>query len=203
MALPAGSAISLYTERNVDRTVGGTELATSMFQAVNPAFIIILAPAFSSLWAFLGKKGIEPSAPIKFAMGLILLGAGFCAFKVGGMGASKGLVAVWWLILAYLLHTVGELCLSPVGLSLVTKLAPTRIVGLMMGIWFLSSSAAHQLGAIIARFTSPLDKTVTDPMVTLGIYTNVFFNVGLTALGAGVLLVLLSPLIKKWMHGVS
>ena len=199
----AGSAISLYTERNVDRTIGGTELATSMFQAVNPAFIIILAPAFSWLWKFLGEKEIEPSAPIKFAIGLFLLGLGFCAFKVGGMGASKGLVTVWWLILAYLLHTVGELCLSPVGLSLVTKLAPTRIVGLMMGIWFLSSSAAHQLGAIIARFTSPLDKTVTDPTVTLKIYTSVFFNVGLTALGASLLLFLLSPIIKKWMHGVA
>jgi POT family proton-dependent oligopeptide transporter len=199
----AGSAISLYTDRNVDRHVMGAELSTSMFQAVNPAFIIILAPAFSGLWKFLADRKIEPSAPIKFAIGLGLLGAGFIAFKVGEPGASAGLVTVWWLILAYLLHTLGELCLSPVGLSLVTKLAPTRIVGLMMGIWFLSSSAAHQLGAIIARFTAPVDKTITDPTITLPIYTGVFFNVGLTALGASVLLFLLSPIIKKWMHGIK
>ncbi len=199
----AGSAISLYTDRNVDKTIGGVTLATSMFQAVNPAFIIILAPAFSWLWKFLGEKKIEPSAPIKFAIGLLLLGLGFMAFKVGETGASAGLVTVWWLILAYLLHTLGELCLSPVGLSLVTKLAPSRLVGLMMGIWFLSSSAAHQLGAIIARFTSPVDKTITDPVQTLGVYTEVFFNVGLTAVAASIFLFLISPIIKKWMHGVT
>ncbi len=199
----AGSAISLYTERNVDRHIGGTELSTAMFQAVNPAFIIILAPAFSWLWKFLGEKKIEPSAPIKFSIGLALLGVGFLAFKIGGAGAQAGLVTVWWLILAYLLHTLGELCLSPVGLSLVTKLAPGRIMGLMMGIWFLSSSAAHQAGAIIAKFTAPVDKTITDPVVTLELYTSVFTTVGYTALGASVLLLLLTPVLKKWMHGIT
>ena len=199
----AGSAISLYTERNVDRNIMGTELATSMFQAVNPAFIIVFAPVFSWLWKFLGDKKIEPAAPTKFAAGLALLGVGFLLFKVGEGSHQAGLVAVIWLILAYLLHTLGELCLSPVGLSLVTKLAPDRIVGLMMGIWFLSSSAAHQAGAFIANFTAPIDKSVTDPLVTLTLYTDVFTNVGYTACGAAVFLLLISPILKRWMHGIT
>ncbi len=198
----AGSAITLYTERNVDRTLFGIALESSMFQAVNPAFIILFAPAFSWMWKFLGERKIEPNAPLKFAIGIGLLGIGFLLFKVGEGSANAGLVAVIWLILAYLLHTLGELCLSPVGLSLVTKLAPDRIVGLMMGIWFLSSSAAHQAGKWISNLTA-VDETVKDPAVTLGIYTEVFTKVGYTACGAAVFLLLISPILKKWMHGIK
>jgi len=198
----AGSAITLYTERNVDRNLFGVELKSSMFQAVNPAFIILLAPAFSWLWKFLADKKIEPPAPLKFALGLGLLGIGFLVFKMGEGSADMGLVVVWWLILAYLLHTLGELCLSPVGLSLVTKLAPDRIVGLMMGIWFLSSSAAHQGGKWIANWTA-VPQDVTDPVVTLPIYTDVFVKIGYTACGAAVFLLLISPILKKWMHGIK
>jgi POT family proton-dependent oligopeptide transporter len=198
----AGSAITLYTERNVDRHVMGVELKTSMFQAVNPAFIILFAPAFSWLWKFLGDKKIEPSPPIKFAIGLGLLGAGFLLFNVGQGTASAGLVAVMWLILAYLLHTLGELCLSPVGLSLVTKLAPNRIVGLIMGIWFLSSSAAHQAGKWISNLTA-VDEGVTDPLITLTIYTDVFTKVGYAACGAALFLLLISPVLKKWIGDIG
>ncbi len=197
----AGSAITLYTERNVDRHFLGVELKTSMFQAVNPAFIILFAPLFSWIWKWLADRKIEPNAPLKFSIGIGLLGVGFLLFKVGEGSANVGLVAVMWLILAYLLHTLGELCLSPVGLSLVTKLAPNRIVGLMMGIWFLSSSAAHQAGKWISNLTA-VDEKVTDPVITLGIYTGVFTKVGFTACGAAVLLLVLSPVLKKWMHGI-
>ena len=201
----AGSAITLYTERNVDMKVGGTQLTAAMFQAVNPLFILAFAPIFSFLWGFLGRREIEPNAPLKFAMGLFLLGGGFFMFSIGKGFAVDGMVPVIWLILAYLGHTLGELCLSPVGLSLVTKLSPPKIVGLMMGIWFLSSSIAHQAGKFIAQLTSSGeggDTSKLPPTETLTVYTDVFNQVGMIAMGAGVLLVILSPILKKWMHGV-
>ena len=203
----AGSAITLYTKRNVDMNIAGTQLTASMFQAVNPLFILAFAPVFSWTWQFLNKRKIEPSSPIKFAMGLFLLGGGFFMFKLGESSATDGLVPVIWLILAYLGHTLGELCLSPVGLSLVTKLAPAKIVSLVMGIWFLSSSIAHQAGKFIAGLTSSgeggADTATMTAAQTLPIYTEVFTQVGMVAIGAGVLLVLLSPLLKKWMHGIN
>lgn len=201
----AGSAITLYTARNVDRTIFGEEMATSMFQSVNPVFIILLAPLFSFLWKFLAAKGIEPPAPIKFAAGLFLLGCGFLVFKLGAGSATAGMVPVIYLILAYLLHTLGELCLSPVGLSLVTKLSPARIVGLIMGIWFLSSSIAHQAGKLIANLTAGGDggDAVLAPTESLVLYTDVFTNVGLVAIGAAVFLLVISPIVNKWMHGIK
>tara|TARA_B100000609_G_scaffold198574_1_gene198558 strand:+ start:35261 stop:36853 length:1593 start_codon:yes stop_codon:yes gene_type:complete len=225
----AGSAITLYTKENVNKVMFGQKLATSMFQSVNPLFIILLAPAFSGIWNLMNKKNIEPSAPIKFSLGLILLGVGFFGFTFGQGFAKDGMVPVYFLIFAYLLHTLGELCLSPVGLSLVTKLSPTRIVGFIMGIWFLSSSIAHQAGKFVAGLTAPdttslakdlfgsfsqtpavefASKLVTlqtyelTPAQTLPIYTKVFTTVGFIAVAAGVFLLLLSPIIKKWMHGI-
>ncbi|HHH11831.1 MAG TPA: MFS transporter [Sorangium sp.] len=202
----AGSAISLYTKENVNRVVAGNELSTSVFQSINPAFIIFLAPVFSWLWGFLADKDAEPSAPIKFSLGLALLGAGFLLFGVAEGSAVNGLVPVSFLILAYLLHTLGELCLSPVGLSLVTKLAPVELVGLMMGIWFLSSSIAHQAGKFIANLTTgPEDagNKVMTAVESLPVYTGVFMNVGYIACGAAAILLVLSPVIKKLMHGVK
>jgi len=203
----AGSAITLYTDRNVDRMMFGMELPASVFQSVNPFFIILLAPAFSAMWVRLGNKGIEPPAPIKFALGLLLLGLGFLVFPLGAGAASAGMVPVMYLILAYLMHTLGELCLSPVGLSLVTKLAPTRIVGLIMGIWFISSSLAHQAGKIIANMTAGGgshggDEVILPPAESLVVYTDVFTNVGLIAVGASIFLLAISPILKKMMHGV-
>ncbi len=150
----AGSALNLFTDRNVNKTMMGTELTTTFFQSVNPLFIMIFAPIFSWLWIKLGEIQREPSAPYKFGTGLILLGLGFLVLNVGKGFAIAGLVPAFFLILLYLLHTLGELTLSPVGLSLVTKLAPSHIVGFLMGIWFLSSSIAHQAGKHIAKLTA-------------------------------------------------
>ena len=150
----AGSALNLFTDRNVNRTMMGTELTTTFFQSVNPLFIMIFAPIFSWLWIKLGEAQREPSAPYKFGTGLILLGIGFLILDVGKGFALAGLVPAFFLILLYLFHTLGELTLSPVGLSLVTKLAPSQIVGFLMGIWFLSSSIAHQGGKHIAKLTA-------------------------------------------------
>ncbi len=156
----AGSALNLFTERNVNKNIFGAELTTTFFQSVNPLFIMLFAPLFSWIWIKLGKSGKEPAAPYKFAVGLVLLGAGFLALNMGSPAAVAGMVPAFFLIMLYLLHTLGELTLSPVGLSLVTKLAPPKIVAFLMGIWFLSSSIAHQAGAPIAKLTSVDEKLI-------------------------------------------
>ncbi|MCO6495170.1 MAG: peptide MFS transporter [Bacteroidetes bacterium] len=150
----AGSALNLFTERNVNRHIGSFNAPTTFFQSVNPLFIMLFAPIFSWIWIKLGNAGKEPAAPYKFATGLILLGSGYLVLTTGNAYAVSGLVPAFFLIMLYMLHTIGELTLSPVGLSLVTKLSPAKIVGLMMGIWFLSSSIAHQGGKHIAEFTT-------------------------------------------------
>jgi proton-dependent oligopeptide transporter, POT family len=150
----AGSAMNLFTDRNVNKNMLGFDLTTTFFQSVNPLFIMIFAPIFSWIWIKLGQVNREPSAPYKFGTGLVLLGVGFLILDLGKGLAVAGLVPAIFLILLYLLHTLGELTLSPVGLSLVTKLAPSHIVGFLMGIWFLSSSIAHQAGKHIAQLTA-------------------------------------------------
>ncbi|MBK7406742.1 MAG: peptide MFS transporter [Saprospirales bacterium] len=151
----AGSALNLFTARNVNKNLSnGMELTTTFFQAVNPFFIMIFAPVYSWLWIKLAKADKEPAAPYKFATGLVLLGLGFLALNMGKSAAVAGLIPAFFLVALYLLHTLGELTLSPVGLSMVTKLAPAKIVAVLMGIWFLSSSIAHQAGKYIARFTA-------------------------------------------------
>lgn len=156
----AGSAMNLFTERNVNRNFLGTDIPTTFFQSVNPLFIMLFAPLFSWLWIKLANSGKEPSAPYKFALGLVLLGAGFLVLTLGKGYAVAGLVPAMFLILLYLLHTLGELTLSPVGLSLVTKLSPASIVAFLMGIWFLSSSIAHQAGKHIAKLTTVSEKSI-------------------------------------------
>ncbi len=150
----AGSALNLFTFRNIDKNFLGFELTTTFFQSVNPLFIVVFAPLFSWLWIKLSKSGYEPSAPYKFGAGLILLGIGFLFLNTGSPQAVAGMVPAFYMIMLYLFVTLGELALSPVGLSLVTKLAPVKIAAFLMGIWFLSSSIAHQAGAPIARLTA-------------------------------------------------
>ncbi len=158
----AGSALSLFTARNVDRTLFGVEINTTFFQSFNPLFIMALAPVFSWIWITLAKSNREPSAPYKFGFGLLLLGAGFLALQMGGASAAAGMVPALFMVMLYLLHTIGELALSPVGLSLVTKLSPRQMVGFLMGIWFLSSSIAHQGGKHIAKLTTVNEKTIVE-----------------------------------------
>ncbi|MEZ4920546.1 MAG: oligopeptide:H+ symporter [Saprospiraceae bacterium] len=150
----AGSALNLFTDRNVNKNLLGMEVTTTFFQSVNPLFIMIFAPIFSWMWVKLSNADREPSAPYKFGAGLVLLGLGFLVLNMGKGLAVAGLVPAVFLVMLYLLHTLGELSLSPVGLSLVTKLAPSQIVGFLMGIWFLSSSIAHQAGKHIAKLTA-------------------------------------------------
>jgi POT family proton-dependent oligopeptide transporter len=175
----AGSSLTLFTERNVDRTFFGTELKTSIFQSVNPLFIITLAPVFTWLWGKLNKLRMDPYTPFKFAWGLLQIGLGFGALVLGG--------------------------LSPVGLSMVTKLSPARIVGFVMGAWFLSISFGHHLAAFIAKLTAAPEMAngeTASPLTTLPIYTDVYWQGTLFIIGAAVLLFLLAFPIRKMMHGI-
>jgi proton-dependent oligopeptide transporter, POT family len=198
----AGSAMNPFTERHVDRVLFGIPFETSNAQSFNPLFIMLFAPVFAWLWIKMSKAKIEPSAPVKFGAGLILLGAGFLVLNLGKGAAINAMVPAMFLVFLYLLHTLGELALSPVGLSLVTKLAPEKIVAFMMGFWFLSSSIAHQAGKHIARLTA-VNGTDATPEQSLELALNVFNNLGLFAVGAGLFLFLLSPMIKRWMHGIN
>jgi POT family proton-dependent oligopeptide transporter len=203
----AGSSLTLFTERNVDRTFFGSELKTSIFQSVNPLFIITLAPAFTWLWAKLNKLRMDPYTPFKFAWGLLQLGIGFGVLVLGAklFASSSGMVPLAFLVIAYFLHTTGELCLSPVGLSMVTKLSPGRIVGFVMGAWFLSISFAHHLAAFIAKLTAAPEVgngEVASPLVTLPIYTDVYWQSTLFIIAAAGLLFLLAIPIKRMMHGI-
>jgi POT family proton-dependent oligopeptide transporter len=203
----AGSSINLFTDRNVNRTFAGVTLPTSMFQGVNPLFIILLAPLFAAAWKKLADIARPLSAPAQFGLGLLQLGAGFFVLVAGAHFAGpSGLAPLWSLVFAYMLHTTGELCLSPIGLSLVTKLSPKSITAFVMGIWFLSSSFAHTIGAEISKLTSqPAEAAAAalSPAQSLHLYSGVFGNVGFIAIGAGVVLFLLVPVMRGWMHGVK
>jgi POT family proton-dependent oligopeptide transporter len=197
----AGSAINIFTLQNVNKNLWwGIQLTTSNFQAVNPLFIMVFAPFFSVMWVWLARRGWEPAAPVKFAIGLALLGAGFLVLNLGKAAAVDAMVPALFLILMYLLHTLGELALSPVGLSLVTKLAPARIAGLCMGFWFLSSAIAHQAGKWISRLTVVPEGSSREESLQKSI--EVFNMVGMFALISAGILLALSPIIKRWMHGV-
>jgi POT family proton-dependent oligopeptide transporter len=186
--------------------VGNNEIPASTFQSVNPFYILVFGLLFTGLWSFLAKRRLEPSTPVKFALGLIQLGLGFGALWYGAQQADeRGMVFVGWLMLGYLLHTTGELCLSPVGLSMVTKLSPKRLVSTVMGAWFLANAAAGFVGAIISQFTSVQveegeEQVIPPPSETVHVYGDLFEVIAYVALGCGLACLLLSPLLKRWMH---
>ena len=194
-----------FAQDNVGKLgLGGTEVPASVFQSSNAIFIMIFGLVFTALWTFLGTKGLEPSTPVKFSLGLLQLGLGFLCLYFGAQTAdSDGMVGMYWLLLMYLLLTTGELCLSPVGLSMVTKLSPARLVSTVMGSWFLATAFSQFLAAIIAQFAA-VDTgdgvVIPVPSETVHIYGNVYQLVGFMAIGSAVVLLILSPLLKKWMH---
>lgn len=194
-----------YTDENVDNLgLGGSEIPASVFQAVNAIYIMIFGLVLTALWDFLGSRGLEPSTPVKFALGLLQVGLGFAMLYFGAQAAdADGMVASFWLLMMYLLLTTGELCLSPVGLSMVTKLSPKRLVSTVMGSWFLATAFAQFLAAIIAQFAvvnTGDSKFVPIPKETVNIYGDVYLSIAIMAGVAGGVCLLLSPLLKKWMH---
>ena len=193
----AGSSLSLYTDKYIDRSIGSFEIPTSWFQSVNPLFIVTLAPLFTLFWA--SPIGRRLTTPVKMGVGMIILGAGFL-FMIGAVAerSANGDVndvnnkaALMWLIMTYLLHTIGELCISPVGLSVVTKLSPPKLASVLMAVWMLSSSFANFLGGFIAAYVETMG---AGEVFT---YIAVFVSV------CGVLLILLNRVILKLMHGVK
>jgi POT family proton-dependent oligopeptide transporter len=183
--------------------VGGSEIKASVFQAANPMLILVFGLPFTLLWGWLGRSGNDPSAPVKFALGILQVSAGFGALWLGAVNADRhGMVALGWLILSYLLQTTGELCLSPVGLSLVTRLSPVRMVSTIMGAWFLATSFSHLLAAAIAKMTAVSgdgDAPIT-PLAGLPAYREVFGMITIAAAGSALLLFLLAPMLRRMMH---
>ena len=203
----AGSSLTLFADRNTDLSIFGLfSINAGQTQFFNAAFIILFAPLMSILWTRLAARGLEPSIPVKFAIALIGVGAGFLFLVWGAsMVGPSFKVAVWWLAGLYLIHSVAELCISPVGLSMVTKLSIARVVGLMMGVWFLSISVAQSLAGAMAQLTSveTVGGQVTNLQVSLETYVAIYQRFGLYTIGVGLVLLALSPLIRRWMHGVQ
>jgi POT family proton-dependent oligopeptide transporter len=189
----AGSSLNLFARDLTANTIFGYDFPSSWLQALNAVFIVSFAPVFSWLWLKLGDR--QPSSPAKFAYGLILGGLGFVvvAYAASMAGSTGGKVSPMWLVVVYLFHTFGELSLSPVGLSTFSALAPPRIVGLMMGVWYLSVSAGNLIAGLAAR---SFDATNTSAIV------NLFGTVAAICIGAGAVLFLLTPFLKKLMGGV-
>jgi POT family proton-dependent oligopeptide transporter len=203
----AGSSLTLFADRNTDLSVFGLfSMSAPQTQNFNPISIVIFAPLMSILWTSLAKRNLEPSIPVKFAIALMGVGAGFLFLVWGTSFAGPDFkVAVWWLAGLYLIHSLAELCISPVGLSMITKLSIARVVGLMMGVWFLSISCAQYFAGVVAQIASvqTVGGEVTNLQVSMNTYVGVFSTIGWVALGIGVFLLVISPLIKKLMHGVS
>ncbi len=202
----AGSSLTLYADRNTNRDLGFYVMPAAQTQIFNALFIVIFAPLVSIMWVWLAKRNLEPSIPVKFAWSLVLVGLGFFALVLGGQFPdSEFRVGLFWLVLAYLIHSIGELFLSPVGLSMITKLSIPRVVGLMMGVWFLSSSLAQYVGGMIAQLASveTVGGQVTNPAVALKTYLEVFWWIGVAGIGFGILLLAMSPALKKMTHGVK
>ncbi len=202
----AGSSLTLYADRNLDRSIMGWEMPSSWPQNFNALFIITLAPAFAALWIWLGKKGKEPSTPFKFTLGLFQLGVGFMILVIGGRYFSvDGITPLPFMVMLYLFLTWGELCLSPVGLSMITKLAPPRMTGMAMGAWFLSISGAQYIAGQIAALTGAAGGGAAGEDVlapeSLEIYTNVYQNSAYFIFAAAAVLLLLVPILRKWVHG--
>jgi POT family proton-dependent oligopeptide transporter len=189
----AGGTFNLFAEANTDRSVFNFEIPAAWFQSVNSIWIISLAPLISLLWLKLSNIGKNPNIPVKFAFGLILLGLGFIVMSLANTAAAdNNLVSPMWLIIVYFLHTVAELCLSPIGLSMISKLSPQKIVSVMMGLWFASIALANYMAGV-------LESVLQDYFPEM----QLFNFLTLTSLSAGIILLLISPVLKKLMSGIS
>ncbi|MEM7708292.1 MAG: MFS transporter [Pseudomonadota bacterium] len=200
----AGS-MTLYADRVVDRQVGSVEVTASQFGSLNAGFIMLLAIPFAMLWTWLSKRNLEPNTPMKFGLGILQAGLGFGALVYGANHLNEaGQVAAIWLVLAYLLHTTGELCLSPVGLSAVTKLSISRVVGVSMGTWFLATALSETVATRMGKLAS-VDTTngeAGDVAAALASYNDLFAFLMWMGVGVGVFMLVISPLLRKGMHDV-
>ena len=203
----AGSSLTLFADRNTDLSIFGLfSISAGQTQFFNAFFIVALAPVFAKLWTTLARRGREPGIPVKFGLALIGVGAGFLFLVLGTSFAGPDFkVGIWWLAGLYLIHSIAELCISPVGLSMITKLSIARIVGMMMGVWFLSISCAQYVAGVVAQVASveTVGGQVTNLKVSLETYAGVFETIGIVSAAIGLVLLAISPLLKRWMHGVD
>jgi POT family proton-dependent oligopeptide transporter len=208
-----GSTLNVFAERSTDRHFLSWEEApeflqvipATWFQSVNAALILLLGPAFAWLWTWLGRRGMDPSQPAKIGLGLILLGAGY-VFMVFAAALNAGgvPVAMWWLLATYLMFTLGELCLSPTGLSFVTKTAPVRFMSLLMGIWFVANFVANLAGGLIASYVQQIENgAIALPWYRwfkLGGRADFFLMFVISSVGSGLLILVLTPLLKRLLR---
>jgi proton-dependent oligopeptide transporter, POT family len=189
----AGTSLNLFALNSTNRVIFGWEMPASFFQSLNPIFIVLLAPLFSKMWISLAERNKEPSLPAKFVWGLVLLGIGFVIMVAAAQVISQtgAKVGILWLTFVYLFHTLGELCLSPVGLSAVTKLAPAKFASLLMATWFLSSFVANLSAGFFAGEYDSVN------------HVRFFILPVATAFGSAILLFFLRKKIVEWMHGVQ
>jgi POT family proton-dependent oligopeptide transporter len=199
----AGGSINILTDRYVNKH--GIE--TSQFQSVNALFIILLAPVFTWIWTVLGRKKLEPRTPMKFFYAMLQIALGYLIIVIGAKSIlpevnEGGLIPIVFVLGMYLFHTTGELSLSPVGLSVVTKLSPVKTVGFVMGSWFVSIAFGHKIGGYLGKLIASPPEGATKAM-ELQSFINVYMNWGVyIVLGVAAILFFISPTLKKWMHGV-
>jgi POT family proton-dependent oligopeptide transporter len=203
----AGSSLTLFAERNVDRSIGGWKMGAATTQFFNPAYILLFGSLFSILWVKLKERDRDFTIPMKFGLGILQLGLGYLIVLVAAPLAIEYKVPLWTLAVLYMLHTTGELFLSPIGLSMVTKLVPKDMTGTAMGAWFLSIAGANYAAGLLARLTgvehSGGEEAVADAATSLATYVDVYTTMGFVTVGIGLLLMVLSPLINRLFHGIN
>lgn len=203
-----GGSLNLFAERNVNMNLLGFHLSSSAINnSINSAFVVALSPFFVWLWVWLANRNKEPNSAVKFALALMQLGLGFYVFVIGARLAENGMVSLFFFALGYLIMSSGELCLSPIGLSAITKLSPPKMVGLMMGMWFLASSYGQYLAGLIGSLMAIPGESATGKVMpaieSLAIYTNIFSKIAWVSLGCGIVLLILSPWLKKMMQNIK
>lgn len=206
----AGASLTLFADRQTDRNLFGWEMPASYFQSINPLAVICLAPVFTLIWGFLHHRKMEPSSPYKMALGLALVALGYIVIAIAVKGLGLGdKVSMWWLVSLYIIHSMGELCLSPIGLSMVSKLAPLRLSSLMMGTWFLANAAANKFAGTLSALIPPSGEGA-DPSVKLtypkfvgfeitNLYEFFMLFIVMTGVAAGILF-FLSSWLQKMMN---
>ncbi|MCL6263794.1 peptide MFS transporter [Craterilacuibacter sp. RT1T] len=201
----AGASLTFFAAEQTNRNVLGFTIPASYFQSINPISIVLFAPVFAWLWTKLGNHGVEPNSPMKMAIGLLFLALGYLVIAFGVSGVTPDTkVSMMWLVSLYMLHTFGELCLSPIGLSLVVKLSPARLTSLMMGIWFVSNAAANKFAGMLSELYPEPGKPVPQLLGYAVNNLHDFFMLFVFMAGtAALILFALSSTLKKMMHGLS
>lgn len=203
----AGSSLTLFADRNIDRVVFGYTIGAATTQFFNPLYILIFGSIFSVMWVKLSKIGKNPNIPMKFGLGIVQLGLGYLVvWLMSGFVSPEYTLPLATLVFLYMLHTTGELFLSPIGLSMVTKLAPKHMTGMVMGAWFLSIAGANYVAAILAQLTGAehgADGAEATAQQSLTQYVDIYTQMGLITVGIGLILVIFSKPLNKLMHGVT